>query len=83
MAIKFERIEPGMELCDCHRYTMGNTTMRRWGLWRVQVVSVDKEARTAVVSWNDNAPQAWHERRLVKLYREPPKKYTEQSRLFG
>lgn len=80
MAIKFEKIEPGMTLADVHRHRMGNTAMSRWGLWYVQIVSIDKAQRSAMVRWNGNAPEKWYARDLEKLYREDrlPKKYTEQ-----
>lgn len=68
MAIKFERIQPGMRLWDRHRERAGNTTMTRLGEWPVDVVSVDSKGRTAVVRWNCNAPETYHERRLTKLY---------------
>jgi hypothetical protein len=78
MAIKFEKIEPGMELLDIHRERMGNTTMSEWGLWKVRVISVDKAHRTAVVSWNGNAPKTWDAYRLQKLHTKPTKAYREQ-----
>jgi hypothetical protein len=68
MAIKFEKIQPGMVLWDRHREKMGNTTMSRLGEWRVEVISVDAAHRNAVVSWNHNAPRVWSERQLTKLY---------------
>lgn len=83
MAIKFDKIEPGMRLLDIHSYRMGNTTMRRLGLWHVDVISVDKEKRSAVVRWNGNQPETWYARDLQKLYREgkEPKAYREQGAL--
>lgn len=68
MAIKFEKIQPGMTLWDRHRVKMGNTTMSRLGEWRVEIFSVDAMSRTAVVRWNHNAPSVWGERQLAKLY---------------
>lgn len=65
--MKFEKIEPGMVLYDVHSYTMGNTRIRSLGTWTVRVVSVDRERRLAVVSWNGNPPQTWYERNLRKL----------------
>jgi hypothetical protein len=80
MAIKFEKIEPGMTLLDIHSEPMGNTTMRELGCWEVKIISVDHEERTAMVSWNHNAPRKWFERNLTKLYREgkEPKRYRDQ-----
>ena len=79
MAIKFNKIEPGMVLLDIHREKMGNTTMSEWGLWKVLVISVDREKRTAVVSWNNNPKQTWNTRRLERLYAKPTKAYREQQ----
>ncbi len=79
MAIKFEKIEPGMILLDIHREKMGNTTMSEWGLWKVRVVSVDREKRSAIVSWNGNPVQTWDASRLTKLYTKPTKAYLEQQ----
>lgn len=79
MAIKFEKIEPGMTLLDIHREKMGNTTMSEWGLWKVLVVSVDREKRTALVSWNHNPQRTWDAHRLEKLYTKPTKAYLAQQ----
>ena len=79
MAVKFEKIEPGMELLDIHRERMGNTTMREWGSWKVQVISVDRAARTAVVSWNHNRPETWTRGRLERLYTKPTKALLAQQ----
>lgn len=79
MAVKFEKIEPGMVLLDIHREKMGNTTMSEWGLWKVKVISVDREKRTAVVSWNSNPPQTWHASNLTRLFTKPTKAYREQE----
>lgn len=85
MAIKFEKIVPGMKLADVHSQRQGNTNMRRLGLWHVLVISVDKEKRTAVVSWNSNSPQTWYEHQLKKLYPPDklPKAYLEQQKRAG
>lgn len=64
MAIKFEKIKPGMVLYDRHKYTMGNTTLRSLGEWPVRVLEVDGEKRRALVSWNHNRPEWVSERRL-------------------
>ena len=79
MAIKFDKIEPGMILLDIHRDKMGNTTMSEWGLWKVKIISVDHAARTAVISWNHNRPETWGERRLGRLYTKPTKAYLAQQ----
>ena len=78
MAIKFDKIKPGMVLLDIHRTKMGNTTVSRWGLWKVRVISVDPVTRTAVVSWNSNPNQTWDAKRLQALYTKPTKAYLAQ-----
>lgn len=78
MAIKFEKIRPGMILLDIHRHKMGNTTMSEWGCWNVLVVSVDPATRTAMVRWNHNGEQCWSRRMLEKLYVKPTKAYLAQ-----
>ena len=83
MAIKFDKIEPGMVLLDIHREKMGNTTMSEWGLWKVRVISVDPENRTALVSWNSNPAQTWEARRLERLHTKPTKAYLEQQERRG
>ncbi len=71
-AIKFEKIEEGMELFDIHTEKAGNTTLRRYGKWPVKILSVDREQRSAMVSWNYNPPRKWYERDLRKLYAKVP-----------
>jgi hypothetical protein len=68
----FDRIKPGDILWDVHREKMGNTTMSRQGCWRVEVVSVDREKRTAVVRWNSNPQQIYSEYSLGRLRRSRP-----------
>lgn len=79
MAIKFEKIEPGMKLLDIHREKMGNTTMSQLALWKVEIISVDREKRTAVVSWNGNPHRTWTARELERLYTKPTKAYLAQQ----
>ena len=81
MAIKFDKIEPGMTLLDVHREKMGNTTMSEWGAWKVKIISVDREQRAAVVSWNGNKPETYYARQLERLFREDkkPKGLREQE----
>ena len=77
--IKFEKIKPGMVLYDVYTYGMGNTKMRTYGEWDVEIIEVYPETRSASVSWNGNRPDVWVERRLTKLRA----KRTEMVRTFG
>lgn len=68
MAIKFEKIQPGMTLYDRHSHRMGNTTMKTIGEWPVRIISVDAEKRGAMASWNGNPARWYSERDLRKLH---------------
>lgn len=68
MAIKFEKIQPGMTLYDRHSHRMGNTTLRTIGEWRVKVLEVNAAEREALVSWNGNRPETWSAERLSRLF---------------
>ena len=74
MAIKFEKIKPGMRLADINTYGVGNTKCRAEGLWWVEVVSVDPSKRTAVVRWNGNREETYSEYDLARLFSEDSKK---------
>lgn len=70
MAIKFEKIQAGMRLADVHTERMGNTLMRRTGVWEVEIVEVrTKPNRGAMARWNGNPAEWWPEYRLVRLYK--------------
>ena len=75
----FEKLHPGMVLFDIHSYQMGSSRFRRLGKWEVRIITVDIEHRTAMVSWNGNPPERWHESRLRKLYTAETKAYREQE----
>jgi hypothetical protein len=72
MSVKFETVKAGDVLYDVHGERMGNTTMRRKGVWKVRVLSV--EADHAVVSWNGNPPRKYWPRDFKSLRRSEPKK---------
>lgn len=74
----FDRINHGDVLYDVHRVKVGNTTMSRLGCWEVRVISVDRDKRTAMCSWNSNAPRLYTERALAKLRRSRPKEKKER-----
>jgi len=67
MAVKFEKVKPGMVLYDRHKYRMGNTTIRSIGEWEVRVLEVDSEKRTALCSWNGNRPETYFARDFAGL----------------
>lgn len=77
MAIKFDKVKPGMTLLDIHSERAGNTTMRRLGCWKVEIVDVDAEGAT--VRWNSNPPRWWHRRQIERLYTKPTKRYLAQK----
>ena len=78
MAIKFHLIEPDMVLYE-HRKT------HRFGCaeieyWPVRIVSVDKEKETAVASWNNNPAREMSKRNLENLFRNKPKRKTNEAK---
>ncbi len=79
MAIKFEKIKPGMRLMDIHIQRIGNTTMGRFGRWFVDIISVDEQNKTAVVRRNGNKPTTYYRRALERLYTKEPKRYRDQQ----
>lgn len=69
---KFELIKAGDVLYDVHSERMGNTTMRRQGVWEVYVKEVHDGY--AIVSWNGNPPQRYNRSQIDKLRKNEPKK---------
>jgi len=67
------RIKAGQVLYDKHKYKMGNTTMSRWGLWKVFVKEVDVEGKYIIASWNGNPPHKMCEQQVKKLMVNKPK----------
>lgn len=69
MAIKFEKIQPGMTLWSRAKLRQGNVTgLRVTSEWQVYVYEVDSARRRALVSWNTNAREWWSEARLKRLF---------------
>lgn len=73
MAIKFELVKPGDTLYDYHAERAGNSTMRRWSNWPVEILAIDAVAQTARVRWNGNAAQTYTKRQIEGLRRKPGK----------
>jgi hypothetical protein len=83
MSVKFDTVKPGDVLYDYHSYRAGNTTMRRWGNWPVEIVSIRMapdsspavgSAIGAMVIWNGNRPEVfWPRARVARLRRTPGK----------
>lgn len=71
MAIKFEKIQDGMILYDVRKNT--GFGRDKWNVWPVKIVSVDKENRTVLASWNNNPPRIMYERTVTKLRANRPK----------
>jgi len=69
MAVKFETVQAGELLYDCHKTRVANRSTM--GTWRVKVVSIDPEKQTAMCSWNGNPTELYTKRRLEKLRRKP------------
>lgn len=78
MAIKFEKVKAGDRLWDYHSERAGNTTMRRWGNWEVEIVSVHPDEEKpylsyAIVRWNGNREQRYSRRQVERLRAKPGK----------
>lgn len=60
-----------MTVYDVHKHTLGNTTMKTWGVWPVFIVSTDAERGTVMARWNGNEERkffrsGWSKWRLKK-----------------
>lgn len=66
------KLTPGQILYDVHSERMGNTTIRRQGVWKVRVIEVYEDH--AVVSWNGNPPRKYRERDIKPLRVKEPLK---------
>jgi hypothetical protein len=63
---KFETIKDGDTL-----YDITKDRWHGWTYWIVRVITVHPESRSALVSWNMNAPKEMGEHSLAKLQRKP------------
>lgn len=68
MAVKFDKVKPGMTLYDRRRRQMGNTSASSIDEFKVEIISVDAAKRTATVRWNGNRPQVYGESSFKSLY---------------
>lgn len=71
MAIKFEKIKPGMVLYDVRRAT--GWTRFKWNTWPVYIKEVNSEKREVLASWNSNKPEWMTEHRVTKYRAKMPK----------
>lgn len=67
--IKIENLKPGQVVYDCHSHRAGNTTMRTWGVWNVEIREVHDDR--VVASWNGNKPQIFWGREFRWLKNKP------------
>lgn len=66
------KIKAGQVLYDKHKYKMGNTTMKAWGVWPVFVKEVDPDGKFIIASWNGNKPRKMFEKEVSKLRVKEP-----------
>lgn len=69
MAIKFEKIKPGMTLWDVRKNT--GYGRNKWNNFPVYIQSVNSEDRTVEASWNRNKLETMREGRVCR-YRANP-----------
>lgn len=67
--VAFSAIKEGDILWDCRRTRQGNTSLRRMSSWQVKIITIDHDKKTAVASWNWNAPRTYTVRQIEKLRR--------------
>ena len=87
MAIKFEKVKAGDVLFDYHSEQAGNTTMRRWCNWEVEIISVHPDAEHrhlsyAIVRWNNNREQRYTLRQVERLRAKPGKEKDPVADMF-
>ena len=66
------KLKVGQILYDKHKYTMGHTTIRTYGLWEVEVCEIDPNNEFILASWNGNKPQVMYENEVKKLRVKEP-----------
>lgn len=77
--IKFEKVKVGMRLWDYHSERCGNTMLRRWSNWSVDIKEVREDG--CVVVWNSlNAPEFYSRSRIERLRTKPGKERDPFSR---
>lgn len=64
--MKFEKLQSGMTVYEVGRMRMGNTTLMTTEVWSIFILSIDKEKRCVVASWNTNPPRTYNERTISK-----------------
>jgi hypothetical protein len=72
MAIKFEKIKPGMTLYDVRKSTGFNSYRNKWDTWEVDVIEVYEDERQVLASWNGNKPEVMVEGRITKYRAKRP-----------
>ncbi len=70
--MKITNLQPGQTVYDCHKSTLGNTSIRSMGIWHVHIISVDLERNTVEASWNHNRAQTYREKTWKKWRKSKP-----------
>ena len=72
MAIKFEKIQPGMTLWDVKRTSGLDRFRSKYSCWPVYVKVVDSENRRVLISWNGNQERWSPECNVTKFRSKRP-----------
>lgn len=64
------KLKPGQILYDKHKCKAGNTTLKRWGVWPVEVIEVHKNH--IIASWNGNKSRKFYEAEIKKFLVKKP-----------
>ena len=70
--MKFDKLEEGMTLWSLSKHRMGNTTIKTMAVHKVKVISIDRDKRRAMCSWNGNPARLYFERDIEKLKANEP-----------
>ena len=72
MPNNFDKIKEGDTLYHLRNQQMGNTVLRTLAAFTVKIISIDREAGFAMVSWNGNRPERYYRGQIDKLRRKKP-----------
>lgn len=62
MPIAIAALKPGDRVFDAHRERMGNTMLKRMGVWPVLIKEVCIDSGYVVASWNGNPDRRYYAR---------------------
>jgi len=64
------KLKQGQVIYDKHKYKAGNTSLKKWGVWEVEVIEVHEDH--IIASWNGNKARKFYEAEIKKLLVKKP-----------